>query len=95
MLYSVSEYFSVVCPYLPDIINHCAGNVEENEMQNIVTHIEHVLMCFSYDSFTILAQGVASSFAMHIAHQFGPHCRRVLLCNPLCNFEITFDSTPI
>ncbi|CAL5978420.1 Conserved_hypothetical protein [Hexamita inflata] len=79
--------YKVVCPYLPDVFLKSSMINPEQSYSFIVSLITDVHKLLIQGEFQIVAHGMAAPIGLRLRQQFGLLCQKVVLCNPLLNFE--------
>ncbi|CAL6052632.1 Conserved_hypothetical protein [Hexamita inflata] len=79
--------YKVICPYLADIFLKSIA-LTPTESYGHITHIfQEICKLLIQDEFQIVAHGISAPIGLRLRQQFGLLCQKVVLCNPLLNFE--------
>ncbi|CAL5978432.1 Conserved_hypothetical protein [Hexamita inflata] len=79
--------YKVVCPYLPDVFLKSSMINPEQSYSFIVSLITDVHKLLIRSEFQIVAHGMSAPIGLRLRQQFGLLRQKVVLCNPLLNFE--------
>ncbi|CAL6052610.1 Alpha/Beta_hydrolase fold [Hexamita inflata] len=79
--------YKVVCPYLPDVYIKSEMINPELSYQYIINLISETKTLLIPQPFQIIAHGTSAPIGLRIHQQYGMECQKVILCNPLLNFQ--------
>ncbi|CAL6012921.1 Alpha/Beta_hydrolase fold [Hexamita inflata] len=79
--------YKVVCPYLADVFLKSAMINPEQSYSFIISLITDIHKLLIQGEFQIVAHGMSAPIGLRLRQQFGLLCQKVVLCNPLLNFE--------
>ncbi|CAL6012937.1 Conserved_hypothetical protein [Hexamita inflata] len=79
--------YKVICPYLPDIVNKSAMLDPNQSFKCILFILNEIEKLLISSSFCIVAQGSSAPIGLQIQKQYGHQCQKVILCNPILNFQ--------
>ncbi|CAL6052620.1 Conserved_hypothetical protein [Hexamita inflata] len=79
--------YKVVCPYLPDIFLKSSMINPEQSYSFIISLIIDIHKLLIQGEFQTVAHGMSAPIGLRLRQQFGLLCQKVVLCNPLLNFE--------
>ncbi|CAL6012915.1 Conserved_hypothetical protein [Hexamita inflata] len=79
--------YKVVCPYLPDIFLKSVALTPNESYGHIISIMQEICKLLIQGEFQIVAHGMSAPIGLRLRQQFGLLCQKVVLCNPLLNFE--------
>ncbi|CAL5978438.1 Conserved_hypothetical protein [Hexamita inflata] len=79
--------YKIVCPYLPDVYIKSEMIDPDISYDYLVDLISEIKMLLIPQPFQIIAHGTSAPIGLRIHQQYGMECQKVILCNPLLNFQ--------